>query len=372
MAMRLVVMLAAISTCSVLAETPLAPREAAPGSACRRLGQHDLALALQGCCAPLVVVAGCGRLKLRGDGAAGSLSTGVAAPRLFRLRGGGAGAGDGGQEFGEHGADRDQMTEQLLGEDAEGARLLREEDGGQLLPKSKRLVAQMLRLKQQEKERLSRVKSGGGDRGAPTGAGGAGEEEGGAADRAGGGGRETMYETEKSRVEYEMDLCVSHFKSRLLDLLDWRTPRRGAASTDRDAGGAVDGHGAETFEEWEPDKERPGDGGASVESKMEDGVSVEEEGGQHARSEPPAHSRGGFACVLLDKTYNVAFRLEPMRNQVCVHVCMHVCMYVCMCVCDKTYNVAFRLEPTRNQMCVCACMYVCMHACICMYVCVSE
>jgi len=32
--------------------------------------------------------------------------------------------------------------------------------------------------------------------------------------------------------------------------------------------------------------------------------------------EPPAHSRGGFACVLLDKTYNVAYRLEPMRNQV--------------------------------------------------------
>ncbi len=319
MALRLVLMLAAISTCSVLAEAPLAPREAAPGSMCRRLGQHDLTL--QGCCAPLVVVAGCGGLKLRGDGAAGSLSPGMAAPRRFRLRGGGAGSGDGGHEFGEHGADRDQMSEQLVGEDAEGARMLREDDGGQLLPKSKRLVAQMLRLKQQEKERLSRVKSRGGERGAPAGADGAGEEGGGATDREGGGGRETMYEAEKSRVEYEMDLCVSHFKSRLLDLLDWRTPRRGAGA-DGGEGGAGDRRGAEAFEEWEPGKHRPGDGGASVESKMEDGVSVEEDGGQHARSEPPAHSRGGFACVLLDKTYNVAFRLEPMRNQVCVHDCI--------------------------------------------------
>ena len=30
---------------------------------------------------------------------------------------------------------------------------------------------------------------------------------------------------------------------------------------------------------------------------------------------PPEHSRGGFACVLLDPEYGVAYRLEPMRNQ---------------------------------------------------------
>lgn len=31
-------------------------------------------------------------------------------------------------------------------------------------------------------------------------------------------------------------------------------------------------------------------------------------------STPPDHSRGGFACVLLDVENGIAFRLEPMKN----------------------------------------------------------
>jgi len=323
----LVVMLSVISTGSVLASM-----EVAPSSMCRRLNQHE---ALQGCCAPLLVAAGCGpRLKLRGDAGAETLSSRLAddagagamparhggirsmrinlaggavvlpppdkmqatvddsrescfaAPRIFRLRGGGAW----GQASGEHGADREQMTGELLGEDAEGARLLREEDGGQLLEKSRLLVAKMLRMKQQEKERLSRAKNAetGGDRGTEGQAIGAGAGEGGEEDGAGGDSRETVYEAEKRRVEYEMDLCVSHFKSRLLDLLDWRkeSPRRGVAGGNRGAGGGGDEECDEPFDEWEPGMPGMGkaqgkaqDAGASVESKRESGMSVEEGGG---------------------------------------------------------------------------------------------
>jgi len=368
----LVVMLSVISMGSVLASM-----EVAPSSMLRSQNQNE---ALQGCCA-LLVAAGCGpRLKLRGDAGAETLSSRladardagagagatcmparhggirslrinraggavvlpppdemqdpladsrescVAAPRIFRLRGGGAW----GQASGEHGADRDQMTGELLGDDAEGARLLREEDGGQLLEKSRLLVAKMLRLKQQEKERLSRAKNAetGMERGTEGQAIGAGAGEGGEEDGAGGDARETVYEAEKRRVEYEMDLCVSHFKSRLLDLLDWRkeSPRRGVADGNRGAGGGGDEECDEPFDEWEPGMPGMGkaqgkaqDAGASVESKRDNGMSVEEGGGgggKHTRSEPPAHSRGGFACVLLDQTYNVAYRLEPMRNQV--------------------------------------------------------
>lgn len=41
---------------------------------------------------------------------------------------------------------------------------------------------------------------------------------------------------------------------------------------------------------------------------------AEEAGGGQALS--PEHSRGGFACVILDRRYNVAFRLEPMPSAV--------------------------------------------------------
>jgi len=68
-------------------------------------------------------------------------------------------------------------------------------------------------------------------------------------------------EEEKLRLDHEMDGCVSAFKVRMLELLNWRNSPHGSTT-------------------------------------------------------PPDHSRGGFACVLLDKEYEVAYRLEPMKNQV--------------------------------------------------------
>ena len=234
----------------------------------------------------------------------------------------------------EYGVDGEKVIEQLLGGDDEGMRLLREEDGGELLDKSKRLVARMLRLKQLEKERIAKAKSGAGAGGRNEVAGvdgrGAMEE----GDREQGSEVNALaYEAERNQVEYEMDLCVSHFKSRLLDLLAWRKPR--PAAGDGSSGAAANGgdneevHAddeSERFRDWAPG-EGKGEGKskqkpepplhASNEEKMYEGASAEERGGgAKARGEPPAHSRGGFACVLLDKAYNVAYRLEPMRNQV--------------------------------------------------------
>ena len=72
-------------------------------------------------------------------------------------------------------------------------------------------------------------------------------------------------EEEKLRLDHDMDGCVSAFKVRMMELLNWRN-------------------------------------------------------NAHGTSTPPDHSRGGFACVLLDKEYKVAYRLEPMKNQVaCKH-----------------------------------------------------
>ena len=34
--------------------------------------------------------------------------------------------------------------------------------------------------------------------------------------------RDADYQAEMRQIDYDMELCVSHFKSRLLDLLSWR------------------------------------------------------------------------------------------------------------------------------------------------------
>ena len=75
--------------------------------------------------------------------------------------------------------------------------------------------------------------------------------------------------------------------------------RRLGRNEAREAGGG----GEPMLEETVSEQDGGGGGGGGAEGKQQ--------------KKPPAHSRGGFACVLLDKTYNVAFRLEPMRNQVC-------------------------------------------------------
>lgn len=62
----LVLMHSASSSCSALTTSSLhMHNDVASSALCSRLDQHET---MQGCCAPLVVVAGCGCLKLRGGG----------------------------------------------------------------------------------------------------------------------------------------------------------------------------------------------------------------------------------------------------------------------------------------------------------------
>ena len=81
------------------------------------------------------------------------------------------------------------------------------------------------------------------------------------------------------RCEEEAGGLVDHFKSRMLSLLNWRN-----GSNDSESNG-------------EKGKSREMTEAASVSSRV---LGV-----------PPEHSRGGFACVILDREYGVAYRCHP-------------------------------------------------------------
>ena len=303
MAAALLLALTAAS-CSALStvaphDAPAPVPSAGPWSVVCPRPQHG---ALQGCRAPIplvVAVAGCGRLRLRG----------------------GAGATDGERT-------RDNELRLDGAADIAAGNHAPQPSAGLLLNKSKRLIEDHLLLKKKEKERAAELKRMGemAHAGEP---GGVSLE---AGQGAGAGATELGdYQEERSQLEYDMDVCVTNFKARLLQLLDWRTGATGVAG-DRGAGGE-DGEDEEdeahrAFDDWTPEDAGPGKktapeapamekqrSGAGGEHRMDD-ASVEEGEGVPRQKEPPAHSRGGFACVLLDKACNVAFRLEPMRNQV--------------------------------------------------------
>jgi len=108
----------------------------------------------------------------------------------------------------------------------------------------------MLLLKREQKERAAKSKSSG------EGGGRDGGDAGEGAVMEGGDGRggqsDSQYEVERSRSDYEMDLCVTQFKSRLLELLDWRKP---PSNPSCDSVGARRDHPTDegaVFSEWSP------------------------------------------------------------------------------------------------------------------------
>ena len=85
-------------------------------------------------------------------------------------------------------------------------------------------------------------------------------------------------EEQHTRCAEEAGELVDHFKRRMLTLLDWRNTSKLRNGRDADT---------------------------SYEVNMSSPLTV-----------VPEHSRGGFACVILDREYKIAYRLEPMQNAV--------------------------------------------------------
>jgi len=124
---------------------------------------------------------------------------------------------------------------------------------GQLLEKSKRLVSRVLLLKREQRERAAKSKSSG-EGGGRDGGGAADAGEGAVMEEGDGRGGQSdwQYEAERTRSDYDMDLCATQFKSRLLELLDWRKP---LSNPSGDSVGARRDHPTDegtVFSEWSP------------------------------------------------------------------------------------------------------------------------
>jgi hypothetical protein len=315
---------AACLTCTALkgvSHAPTAPlqKDAVQSAVCRRFMPHHHMR--QGCRSVLLVnAAGCAQLRLRGGGDVG-----------------------GGEPVCGASADPQDLVLDAEGDGSETP-LEESSENTMILEKAKRLVELHLALKKKEKERLALMKR---------------QEQHGEDAGALGCGNTADLQADRMAVEFDMDICVSHFKTRLMQLLAWRESGKEVGG---DTGGAAWGCGTEDapgkgqqggealkFQDWNPGdvgaragvlqakgRDRKGaldDGEAgegrglreagaagSGEDHKGGGGGDEGAGGGGGRAggqrEAPAHSRGGFACVLLDKEYKVAFRLEPMRNQV--------------------------------------------------------
>jgi len=95
----------------------------------------------------------------------------------------------------------------------------------------------------------------------------------------------------------EATVLVDHFKQRMLDLLNWRNMSRLENSGQRDVNSSA------------------------------------------PLIIAPEHARGGFACVILDREYGVAYRLEPMQNAVDAVLFVFTCLQTCHTCSFVTYNI---------------------------------